>query len=143
MLGRLGLWAPLPAAGRRVLSTWQGLDATQREMVEAARAFAQRELRGLADELERTNEPVPQAWLERYAKEGYLGINTPVEYGGLGLDNMTAVAVLLELCERAFAACAPALTAAAAPRSALRSPFRSLRVIWARSKSSSTLARRR
>ena len=45
------------------------------------RRFAQREL----PEIERGDEPVGLELRRRYAELGYLGVNTPTEYGGGGL----------------------------------------------------------
>ena len=52
---------------------------------QAARKFARAELPALAQELEATNQPVPREWCRRYASEGFLGVNAPTRYGGLGL----------------------------------------------------------
>eukprot|EP01050_Picozoa_sp_SAG11_P035091 SAG11_NODE_12694_length_690_cov_1.087986_1_plen_146_part_01 len=64
------------------------LSAEQLEIQAVAREFAQQELPELARELERTNLPVPDVWRTRFAAEGYLGINTSAELGGLGQGHL-------------------------------------------------------
>lgn len=72
------------------------LSEEQEQMRHAARKFAQTELRGLAREIEETNEPVPDDMRRRYASLGYLGINLPEACGGHGLSHLDAVIVLEE-----------------------------------------------
>jgi len=71
-----------------------GLSSDQRAMQESARRFARTELPSLADDLEATSAPVPQAWLDRYADMGFLGVNSEVHYGGLGLPHLDALIVM-------------------------------------------------
>lgn len=80
------------------------LNDEQRALQDAARRFAQGELKALARELETRNEPVPDDWLRRYAELGFLGINVAAEYGGLGLGNLDALIVIEE-----FARVSPAV----------------------------------
>lgn len=80
------------------------LNDEQRALQDAARRFAQGELKALARELEAHNEPVPDDWLRRYAELGFLGINVAARYGGLGLGNLEALIVIEE-----FARVSPAV----------------------------------
>ncbi|WP_240782086.1 acyl-CoA dehydrogenase family protein [Qipengyuania sediminis] len=66
----------------------------QRELQEAARRFARGELVELARELEAQDEPVPADMMRRYGELGFLGINLPEQYGGLGLGHLEALLVL-------------------------------------------------
>ena len=91
----------------------------QLALQETARQFARNELVELAAELERDNKPVPDDMRRRcaspnvaccsrrlltrlscalcsYAEMGFLGINTPEEYGGLGMGHLDALIVLEE-----------------------------------------------
>lgn len=63
---------------------------------ETARRFAREELGDLAIEVEETAHPVPDKWLKRYAEMGFLGVNTPTEFGGLGLGLLDALLVMEE-----------------------------------------------
>ena len=86
------------------------LTEDQRTLQDAARKFAQGELKALARELEAHDEPVPDDWLRRYAELGFLGINVATGYGGLGLGNLEALIVIEE-----FARVSPAVARAPAP----------------------------
>lgn len=76
----------------------------QRELQETARAFATSEMPAVAAELEAKDEPLPRAWIQRYAEMGFLGINVAEHMGGLGLGNLEALIVLEE-----FAKVSPAV----------------------------------
>jgi butyryl-CoA dehydrogenase len=91
------------------------LNDDQRALQEAARRFAQGELKPLALELEKTNEPVPAEWLRRYAEQGFLGINLPSEFGGLGLSNLDAMIVLEEFVKISCAVAFPVFESSAGP----------------------------
>ncbi len=63
----------------------------------AARKYVHERLRPVADEIERTGNPPSHELVREYATMGFLGINVPTEYGGLGLGNIEALIVLEEL----------------------------------------------
>ncbi|MBI5720939.1 MAG: acyl-CoA dehydrogenase family protein [Burkholderiales bacterium] len=73
------------------------LNDQQREFQQAARRFAQQELTAVAKECERTAEPVPDAVRLRMGELGFLGVDIPQEYGGLGAGKVDALIVLEEL----------------------------------------------
>ena len=66
----------------------------QRELQEAARSFARKELPDLAREMEAKDFSVPADMVRRYGELGFLGVNLPEEYGGLGLGHLEALLVL-------------------------------------------------
>ena len=70
------------------------LTEQQRELQEAARKFARAELPELAHDMEAKDYPVPADMMRRYGKMGFLGVNLPQEYGGLGLGHLEALLVL-------------------------------------------------
>jgi butyryl-CoA dehydrogenase len=70
------------------------LSEQQRELQEAARRFARGELAQLARELEEKDIPVPAEMVRRYGELGFLGVNLPERYGGLGLGHLEALLVL-------------------------------------------------
>jgi butyryl-CoA dehydrogenase len=76
----------------------------QRQLQEAARAFAQGEMRDVARELEQEDKALPKEWIKRYAEMGFLGVNVSEDLGGLGLGNLEALIVLEE-----FAKVSPAV----------------------------------
>jgi len=70
------------------------LSEEQRELQDTARKFARAELTALAREMEEKDEPLPDTMRKRYAEMGFLGINLPTEFGGLGLGHLEALLVL-------------------------------------------------
>ena len=70
------------------------LTEQQRELQDAARVFARRELPDLAREMEEKDFPVPAEMVRRYGEMGFLGVNLPERYGGLGLGHLEALLVL-------------------------------------------------
>jgi len=69
----------------------------QRRLKEAARRFAEDKLRPIALETERKGAPMPREALKLMAEHGYVGLDIPPEYGGLGLDVLSCGIVLEEL----------------------------------------------
>ena len=70
------------------------LTEQQRELQDAAHVFARKELPELAREMEEKDFPVPSEMVQRYGEMGFLGVNLPEEYGGLGLGHLEALLVL-------------------------------------------------
>jgi alkylation response protein AidB-like acyl-CoA dehydrogenase len=63
---------------------------------QAARRYAQERLPAIARELEATAEAPSHDLVHEYAELGFLGINVPEAYGGLGLGNLEALLVIEE-----------------------------------------------
>ena len=91
------------------------LTAEQLELQKVARDFAQKELTALADEMEESANPVPKDVLKKIGELGFLGINTPTEYGGLGLSNLDAIIVIEEFGKISSAVGWPVFEANAGP----------------------------
>jgi len=91
------------------------LSAEQHALQESARRFARGELTTLARDLERHNEPVPLEWRKRYAEMGFLGVNLPEAYGGLGLGHLEALLVLEEFAQVSPAVAFPVFESATGP----------------------------
>jgi alkylation response protein AidB-like acyl-CoA dehydrogenase len=68
----------------------------QRELREAARRYARTKLPDVAKECEEKGVAPPHELVHEYAQMGFLGINVPERYGGLGLGNLEALLVLEE-----------------------------------------------
>jgi butyryl-CoA dehydrogenase len=68
----------------------------QRQLQEAARRYARERLPEVAARLEETNEGVSRELLREFASMGFLAINVPESFGGLGLGNLEALIVLEE-----------------------------------------------
>jgi len=87
----------------------------QRELREAARKFARAELPGLARDMEQRDYPVPADMLRTYGEMGFLGVNLPEEYGGLGLGHVEALLVLEEFAQVSNAVAFPVFEALVGP----------------------------
>ena len=76
------------------------MDFTLRKEHEMARAlfkeFAEKEVKPLAQEVDETEE-FPRGTVEKMAKNGFLGIPVPKEYGGQGCDPLTYAMCVEEL----------------------------------------------
>ena len=76
------------------------MDFTLRKEHEMARTlfreFAEKEVKPLAQEVDETEE-FPRGTAEKMAKNGFLGIPVPKEYGGQGCDPLTYVMCVEEL----------------------------------------------
>ena len=70
------------------------LTQQQAELQQAARNFARKELLDLARQMEEDDFSVPSEMMRRYGEMGFLGVNLPEEYGGLGLGHLEALLVL-------------------------------------------------
>ena len=68
----------------------------QRALQEAARAYARARLPQVARECEESGHAPDKALVRDFAEHGFLGINVPERYGGLGLGNVEALLVLEE-----------------------------------------------
>ncbi len=91
------------------------LTEQQRELQAAARKFARAELPDLARELEKEDKPVPHEMVRRYGELGFLGINLPEQYGGLGLGHVEALLVLEEFAQISVAVAFPVFEALTGP----------------------------
>ena len=87
----------------------------QRELQETARKFARAELPELAREMEEKDFAVPPDMLRTYGEMGFLGINLPEEYGGLGLGHVEALIVLEEFAQVSNAVAFPVFEALTGP----------------------------
>ena len=92
-----------------------GLTDEQYALQQAARDFAQTELPAIAEEIERTGEPVSRDIVARYAELGFLGINIPKALGGLGLGNVEALLVLEEFAKISSAVAFPIFESSVGP----------------------------
>lgn len=87
----------------------------QRALQDAARTFARAELPDLAREMEEKDFSVPADMMRRYGEMGFLGVNLPVEYGGLGLGHLEALLVLEEFAQVSNAVAFPVFEALVGP----------------------------
>lgn len=91
------------------------LTPEQQEIRDLARTFARAELPALAAQCERDAAPPSHALVKRFADMGFLGINVPAQYGGLGLGNIEALLVLEEFAKISSAIAFPVFESSVGP----------------------------
>jgi alkylation response protein AidB-like acyl-CoA dehydrogenase len=91
------------------------LSAEQQELRDAARTFARAELPSIAAELEAANTPPSHELIRRYAELGFLGVNIPEAYGGLGLGSLEALIILEEFAQISSAVAFPVFESCVGP----------------------------
>lgn len=72
------------------------LSEDQQALQQAARRYARERLPALAQAIEHSGEPPSHALIKEYAAQGFLGINVPEKFGGLGHSDLDALIVLEE-----------------------------------------------
>jgi (2S)-methylsuccinyl-CoA dehydrogenase len=73
------------------------LTPEQEEIRRSVREFVEREVKPVANELDRRGEEIPEGLLRKMAELGYFGITFPPEDGGLGLGYVAMAIVTEEL----------------------------------------------
>jgi alkylation response protein AidB-like acyl-CoA dehydrogenase len=91
------------------------LTAEQKTLQETARRFARERLPAIAQELEESGEPPSHGLIREYAELGFLGVNVPEQYGGLGLGNLEALIVLEEFAKISSAVAFPIFESCVGP----------------------------
>jgi len=76
------------------------IDLTEehRMIQQAARDFAQNEIAPIAAEFDETGE-FPMKTIMKMGEMGFMGIEVPEEYGGVGMDTLSYVLALEEICK--------------------------------------------
>ncbi len=87
----------------------------QLQIQDAARRFAQQEMPPVAKVIEETDNPLPDEWRRKYGELGYLGMNIPEKYGGVGAGKLDALLVLEEFAKISAATAFPIFEAAGGP----------------------------
>jgi alkylation response protein AidB-like acyl-CoA dehydrogenase len=91
------------------------LTEQQEQLRETARRFAREQLPQIAAEIEQTGNPPSKALIKQYAELGFLGINVPEQFGGLGLGNLEALIVLEQFAQISSAVAFPIFESSVGP----------------------------
>jgi alkylation response protein AidB-like acyl-CoA dehydrogenase len=91
------------------------LSEEQQLLQEAARRFARERLSDTAREIEHSGAPPDARLLREYADMGFLGINIPTRFGGLGLGNLEALIVLEQFAQISSAVAFPVFESSVGP----------------------------
>ena len=95
------------------------LTEDQQAFQKTARDFAQSELPEAAQICEAEASPPTHELIRKYGEMGFLGINVPEEYGGLGLGNIDALIVLEEFAKISSAIAFPVFESCVGPVKAI------------------------
>ena len=95
------------------------LNEQQQQLRETARRYSREKLPQIAEKIERTGEPPNKALLQQYAEMGFLGINVPQRFGGLGLGNLDALIVLEQFAKVSSAVAFPVFESCVGPARAI------------------------
>lgn len=95
------------------------LSDDQTQLRDAAREFARAELKEVAIACEEHAEPPSRPLVKRYAEMGFLGVNIPAEYGGLGLGNLEALLIVEEFAKISSAVAFPVFESCVGPVKAI------------------------
>lgn len=74
------------------------LNNEQKMLRDAARDFAQKEIAPIAAEFDESGE-FPHATIKKMGELGFMGIEVPEQYGGAGMDALSYVLALEEICK--------------------------------------------
>jgi len=96
------------------MNGWE-LTEEQVQLREAARRFAKDYLAPTAHALEATGEAMPIEVLHRMRDQGFLGLDIPEEYGGVGLDALSTAIVLEQIAGGWFSASLHGMALASGP----------------------------
>ena len=91
------------------------LTPEQLELQETVRRYAREKLPPLAEHIEKTGEPPSHELVKEYAEMGFLGVNIPEEFGGLGLGNLEALIVIEEVAKISAAIAFPIFESCVGP----------------------------
>jgi len=102
----------------------------QRNLQEAARKFARAELPDVARECEAKAIPPSHDLVKRYGEMGFLGVNVPEKYGGLGLGNIEALLIVEEFAKISSAVAFPIFESCVGPVRAIDEKGRKVYSKW-------------
>ena len=95
------------------------LSSEQIELQDSVRKFAKNELTTVAAKIERTGKPPTKKIIQKFSDMGFLGVNLPQKYGGLGMSNFEAVLVLEEVAKISIALAFPVFESCFGPALAI------------------------
>lgn len=91
------------------------LTPEQAELQETVRRYARDKLPPIAEHIEKTGEPPSHELVKEYAEMGFLGVNIPEKFGGLGLGNLEALIVIEEVAKISAAIAFPIFESCVGP----------------------------
>ena len=92
LIGRGGAFLIVPI-GKGTVFTREEFSEDQKMFESAALEFAQKTIYPISQDIEKYNKELTADTFKQMGELGFLGIDTPEEYGGLGLDKTTSCIV--------------------------------------------------
>ncbi len=87
----------------------------QLELKDTVRRYAREKLPPIAEHIEETGEPPSHELVREFAEMGFLGVNVPEAFGGLGLGNLEALIVVEEVAKISAAVAFPIFESCVGP----------------------------
>ena len=91
------------------------LTPEQIELRDSVRRYARDKLPDIAEHIEKTGEPPSHELIREFAEMGFLGVNIPETFGGLGLGNLEALIVVEEVAKISAAVAFPIFESCVGP----------------------------
>ncbi|MEM8817176.1 MAG: acyl-CoA dehydrogenase family protein [Pseudomonadota bacterium] len=91
------------------------LTPEQLELKDTVRRYAREKLPPIAEHIETSGEPPSHELIREFADMGFLGVNIPEEFGGLGLGNLEALIVIEEVAKISAAVAFPIFESCVGP----------------------------
>jgi (2S)-methylsuccinyl-CoA dehydrogenase len=102
------------AIGRHVADTFgrndTPLDEMHEQVRDQVRDFALNEISPHAEHIHRTDDIVPEAFIEKMAELGFFGLSVPEKYGGVEMGNLAMILTTEELSRASLAAAGSLIT---------------------------------
>jgi len=76
------------------------VDPTQQAVRDEVKAFAEKHIHPISEEWDQKTEPrpFPHEMYRKFGEAGFIGYNSPTEYGGTGKTNLDYITLIEELC---------------------------------------------
>ncbi len=97
------------AAATRGANDW-ALDETHEQVRDQVRQFASEEIAPHAEHIHRSDETIPESFIEKMAELGFFGLSIPEAYGGVEMGNLAMILTTEELSRASLAAAGSLIT---------------------------------
>ena len=86
------------------------LDETLEQVRSSVREFAEKEIAPHAERIHRTDDLIPEEFIQKMAELGYFGLSVPEEFGGYEMGNLAMILTTEELSRASLAAAGSLIT---------------------------------
>lgn len=96
-------------AASRGVNDWV-LDEMHEQVRDQVREFAAQEIAPHAEHIHRTDETIPESFIEKMSELGFFGLSVPEQYGGVEMGNLAMILTTEELSRASLAAAGSLIT---------------------------------